>query len=134
MTLIMQVALLVHLTLVTSAEDSFDFVIETSSTKKEPEIGEDYRGDYATLGDYGSLGDYSRRNNEKNSTDYVAAVVAANEQFSQRMFHSQLIGSQENYVISPSSISTVLTMVAVGARGKALLQLQQGLSLPMQGT
>ena len=68
------------------------------------------------------------------SRDYMAAVVAANEQFSQKLLssHAQL-GPQENLIFSPSSLSTVLTMLATGARGKALRQLQQGLSLPMQG-
>ena len=111
----MQVTLLVHLTLVTSA-DRVHFVVETSDSEKEQEMGDDY----------GTL-------NKNNSTDNVAAVVAANEQFSRRIY-SQLGGHHDNLVFSPSSLSTVLTMLATGAHGKALKQLQQGLSLPMQGT
>ena len=115
MTLFMQVALLVRLTLVTSAVE-VHFVVETSDSEVEQEMGDDY----------GTL-------SQDNSTDNVAAVVAANEQFSRRIY-SQLGGHQDNLVISPSSISTVLTMLATGAHGKALRQLQHGLSLPMQGT
>ena len=116
MTLNMQVALLVHLTLVTSAEQ-VHFVVETfPDPEKEQEMGDDY----------GTL-------SQDNSTDNVAAVVAANEQFS-RLVYSQLGGRHDNLVISPSSLSTVMTMLATGAHGKALKQLQQGLSLPMQGT
>ena len=116
MTLNMQVALLVHLTLVTSAEQ-VHFVVETfPDSEKEQEMGDDY----------GTL-------NKNNSADNVAAVVAANEQFSRRIY-SQLGGHHDNLVFSPSSLSTVLTMLATGAHGKALKQLQQGLSLPMQGT
>ena len=92
------------------------FIIETSDSKEEQENGDDY----------GTV-------SQNSSTDNLAAVVAANEQFSKRMY-SQLGGSHDNLVISPSSISTVLTMLATGAYGKALKQLQQGLSLPMQGT
>ena len=112
---LMQVALLAELTLVTSAVEDH-FIIETSDSKEEQENGDDY----------GTV-------SQNSSTDNLAAVVAANEQFSKRMY-SQLGGSHDNLVISPSSISTVLTMLATGAYGKALKQLQQGLSLPMQGT
>ena len=111
----MQVALLAELTLVTSAVEDH-FIIETSDSKEEQENGDDY----------GTV-------SQNSSTDNLAAVVAANEQFSKRMY-SQLGGSHDNLVISPSSISTVLTMLATGAYGKALKQLQRGLSLPMQGT
>ena len=113
MTAIMQVTLCVHLTLVTSAVQ-VHFVVETD--KEQVEMGDDYD----TL-------------SQDNSTDNVAAVVAANEQFSRRVY-SKLGGHQDNLVISPSSLSTVLTMLATGAHGKALKQLQQGLSLPMQET
>ena len=113
MTAIMQVTLCVHLTLVTSAVQ-VHFVVETK--KEQVEMGDDYD----TL-------------SQDNSTDNVAAVVAANEQFSRRVY-SKLGGHQDNLVISPSSLSTVLTMLATGAHGKALKQLQQGLSLPMQET
>lgn len=109
----MQVTLCVHLTLVTSAVQ-VHFVVETK--KEQVEMGDDYD----TL-------------SQDNSTDNVAAVVAANEQFSRRVY-SKLGGHQDNLVISPSSLSTVLTMLATGAHGKALKQLQQGLSLPMQET
>ena len=109
----MQVTLCVHLTLVTSAVQ-VHFVVETD--KEQVEMGDDYD----TL-------------SQDNSTDNVAAVVAANEQFSRRVY-SKLGGHQDNLVISPSSLSTVLTMLATGAHGKALKQLQQGLSLPMQET
>ena len=112
---LMQVALLAELTLVTSAVENH-FIIETSDSKEEQENGDDY----------GTV-------SQNSSTDNLAAVVAANEQFSKRMY-SQLGGSHDNLVISPSSISTVLTMLATGAYGKALKQLQQSLSLPMQGT
>ena len=111
----MQVALLAQLTLVTSAKE-VHFIIETKHSNEEQESGDDY----------GTV-------SQNSSTDNVAAVVAANEEFSRRMY-SQLGGKNENLIISPSSISTVLTMLATGAHGKALKQLQQGLSLPMQGT
>ena len=109
----MQVTLCVHLTLVTSAVQAH-FVVVTEN--EQVEMGDDYD----TL-------------SQDNSTDNVAAVVAANEQFSRRVY-SKLGGHQDNLVISPSSLSTVLTMLATGAHGKALKQLQQGLSLPMQET
>ena len=111
----MQVALLlVDLTLLTGAKE-VHFVVETSDSGENEEMGDDYGTE-----------------SENNSRDDVAAVVKANEQFSRRMY-SQLGGQQDNLVISPSSISTVLTMLATGAHGKALNQLQQGLSLPMKG-
>ena len=113
MTAIMQVTLCVHLTLATSAVQAH-FVVVTEN--EQVEMGDDYD----TL-------------SQDNSTDNVAAVVAANEQFSRRVY-SKLGGHQDNLVISPSSLSTVLTMLATGAHGKALKQLQQGLSLPMQET
>ena len=120
MTLQMQVALLlVGLTMLTGAVE-VHFVVETSDSGPKSGEREEMGDDYGTL-------------SQNNSIDDVAAVVKANEQFSRRMY-SQLGGHQDNLVISPSSISTVLTMLATGAHGRALHQLQQGLSLPMKGT
>ena len=152
----MQAALLVHLTLVVptlvnSAED-VHFVVETANDEKKHDMGEDYghmtQNDYTNndngpnrYSDYNTYKDKNNTDNKKNNmdneknniTDNVAAVVAANEKFS-RAIYSHLGKREDNLIISPSSISTVLTMLAVGARGKALKQLTDGLSLPMQGT
>ena len=115
--ILLQVAIIAHFTLMTSGANNFHFVIEAEDVE---EVG-DFEVDYAGLP-------------ANKSRDYMAAVVAANEEFSQKLLssHAQL-GPQENLIFSPSSLSTVLTMLATGARGKALRQLQQGLSLPMQG-
>ena len=109
MTLV-HVAFLVELASVTSLVD-VHWVIETMDP--EDETGDDYL------------------NGNRQNVSYVSAVVASNEQFSRRLY-SKLLGGmyEENLVISPWSISTVLTMLAAGARGKALLQLHRGLSLP----
>lgn len=109
MTLV-HVAFLVELASVTSLVD-VHWVIETMDP--EDETGDDYL------------------NGNRQNVSYVPAVVASNEQFSRRLY-SKLLGGmyEENLVISPWSISTVMTMLAAGARGKALLQLHRGLSLP----
>ena len=108
MTLV-HVAFLVELASVTSLVD-VHWVVETMDP--EDETGDDYL-------------------NGNQNVSYVSAVVASNEQFSRRLYSKLLEDmNEENLVISPWSISTVLTMVAAGARGKALLQLHRGLSLP----
>ena len=161
MTLILQAALLVHLTLVVptlvNSADDVHFVVETANDEKKHDMGEDYghmtQNDYTNNENNDRYNDYStdkeknnkdnekkntyneknNKDNKKNNTENVAAVVAANEKFS-RAIYSHLGKREDNLIISPSSISTVLTMLAVGARGKALKQLTDGLSLPMQGT
>ena len=108
MTLV-HVAFLVELASVTSLVD-VHWVVETMDP--EDETGDDYL-------------------NGNQNVSYVSAVAASNEQFSRRLYSKLLEDmNEENLVISPWSISTVLTMLAAGARGKALLQLHRGLSLP----
>ena len=75
---------------------------------------------------------------KNSSKDYIAAVAAANYQFTlkflstgHRMNANHLQG---NIIFSPSSLSMVLTMLATGAQGEALKQLKQGLSLPIKVT
>ena len=66
-----------------------------------------------------------------------SGVVAGNEQFSKRLY-SKVMGEPEveprpgNLVVSPSSLSTVLAMLAVGATGHTLTQLQAELDLPRE--
>ena len=109
MTLV-HVAFLVGLASVTSLVDGH-WVIETMDPVDE--TGDDYL------------------NGNRQNASYVPAVVASNEQFSRRLYSKLLEDmNEENLVISPWSISTVMTMLAAGARGKTLLQLHRGLSLP----
>lgn len=59
----------------------------------------------------------------------VSAVASGNTEFSQKLY-SKLATGTSNMVMSPFSVSSVLSMSYAGAKGNTALQMKQGLSLP----
>jgi len=63
------------------------------------------------------------------AVDQVAAVATGNTVFGSRLYQ-QLKDEPGNIIMSPFSVSGVMAMVAAGAGGDTLSQVQQGMSFP----
>ena len=77
-----------------------------------------------------SFASSSHRNIELKNKDAVRKMEESNRHFNVKLYDHIVRGHNDNVVVAPFSIQSVLSMVLSGANGETANQIRDGLSLP----